>query len=90
MDAINTTTGKVVFTGTNEWWQIVNGSEEITTGEPFCGDWEEAAEIAETNTDDGESWVCVVESVDDRHSAIKIGDYACCDGNGCDVVFVRL
>lgn len=88
---MNATNGKVVFTGTSDWWQIVNGNDEIVCdAEPFTGEWEQAAELAEINVDDDESWVSVVTHVDERHTAIKVGDYACCDGYGCDVIFVRL
>ena len=82
--------GKVVFTGTSDWWQIVSENEiEIDDGN-FDAAAEQAAEIAGTNIDDAESWVAQVTDVAERHSAIKIGDYACCDGYGCDVFFVRL
>jgi hypothetical protein len=83
-------TGRVVFTGTADWWRIVSDRGEVVTGEPWKGDWERAAGVAGIDTDDTESWVCRVVEVDDRHAAIRPGDYACCQGIGSDVAFVRL
>lgn len=84
------TRGKVVFTGTSEWWQIVSRNE-ITTDEGCWNvDSEVAANLAELNLEDAECWVARVTDVSERHSAIKVGDYVCCQGIGSDVVFVRL
>lgn len=80
----------VVYTATRDWYQIVDRSGELVLGEPWEGEWERAAEIAEIDVDDGESWVCRVEEIADRHSAIHVGDYCCCQGIGADMVFVRL
>ncbi len=87
-----TETSRVVFTASWAWWEIVSRDEEIVTDdENACtGRWEEAASLAGTNIDYDDSWVVRVTEVDDRHSAIRPGDYACCDGHGSDVVFVRL
>ncbi len=83
-----TQTGRVVFTGTYQWWEIVG--DEIATGEPWEGRWEAAAEVAGLDLTDEEAWVVRVEEVADRHTAIRVGDYACCQGYGSDVEFVRL
>lgn len=81
---------KVIFTGTADWWQIVS-KEEIKIDEGnWGGDYEAAFEAAELNADDDESWVACVTEVSDRHSAIKVGDYVCCQGIGDVVIFVRL
>jgi hypothetical protein len=83
-------TGRVAFTGTADWWRIVSDRGEVVTGEPWEGDWERAADVADLDLDDEESWVCRVTEVDDRHTAIRPGDYVCCQGIGSDVDFVRL
>jgi hypothetical protein len=84
-------TDRVAFTGTAEWWRIVSGSGEVVcTEDAFTDEWERAADVAGIDTDDTESWVCRVVEVDDRHAAIRPGDYACCQGIGSDVAFVRL
>jgi len=85
-------TSRVVFTASWEWWEIVSRDEEIVTDDEsvWTGRWEEAASLAGTNIQDYESWVVQVTEVADRHPAIRPGDYACCDGYGSDVVFVRL
>ena len=84
-------TSRVVFTASWEWWEIVSRDEEIVTEEDaWTGRWEDAAAIAGTNIDYDDSWVVQVTEVADRHPAIRPGDYACCDGYGSDVVFVRL
>lgn len=87
-----TETSRVVFTASWAWWEIVSRDGEVVTDDESCwtGRWEDAASIAETNIDDSESWVVQVTEVADRHPAIRPGDYACCDGYGSDVVFVRL
>lgn len=89
-----TTTNKasrVVFTGTREWWEIVGRDEEVVAAdECFPAGWQRAAELAEIDVDDPESWISQVTEVAERHSAIKVGDYACCQGIGSDVIFVRL
>lgn len=82
--------GRVVFTATHDWWEIVSRDEEIATGDAWPAGYEAAAAIAGTNLDDEESWVCRVVGDTGRHAAIKAGDYVCCDGYGSDVVFVRL
>lgn len=82
---------RVVFTGTHGWYEIVERDGELALSEEtFPAGWEAAAEAAGVNVDDGESWVALVEEVAERHGAIRPGDYACCDGHGCDVAFVRL
>jgi hypothetical protein len=83
-------TGRVVFTGTADWWRIVSDRNEVVTGEPWKGDWGRAADVAGIDEGDEESWVAVVTEVDDRHAVIRPGDYACCQGIGSDVAFVRL
>lgn len=80
---------QVVFTGSADWWQIVSQREEVEIDDGCTGDWEPAAAEAGTNLDCEESWVARVTHVDDRHTAIKVGDYVCCDGIGSEVVFVR-
>lgn len=85
-----TTTGKVVFTGTSDWWQIVSQGEiEIGDG---CWDAnaERAAAIAEIDVDCEESWVARVTEVNERHTGLRVGDYACSSGIGDDVIFVRM
>ncbi len=83
--------GKVVFTGTASWWEIVTDRSEIVCeSDTFTGEWRAAAEVAEIDVDDTESWVAVVTDAVNRHPAVKVGDYACCGGPGCDVIFVRL
>lgn len=81
--------GKVVFTGTEDWWEIVSQGE-IEVSDAWPAGWERAADAADLNTDDEESWVCRVGKVDARHTAIQPGDYVCCQGYGSDVVFVRI
>ena len=84
-----TKTDRVVFTATAEWWQIRGG--DFTLADAWQGaDCERAAGVAEIDTDDTESWVCQIEAVDEEHTAIRAGDYVCCQGIGDDVVFVRL
>lgn len=73
-----------------DWWRIVSDRGEVVTGESFQGNYERAAFIAGIDLDDPESWVAVVTAVDDRHNAIRPGDYVCCQGIGSDVAFVRL
>ena len=86
-----TTTGRVVFTGTADWFRIVADNGEIVTGDAWIGaNCDRAALVAELDTEDAESWVAPVTEVDARHTAIQVGDYACCQGIGADVVFVRL
>lgn len=85
--------GKVVFTGTWDWWQIVSrdGEIEISNGGEYTADHQTAGAIANLNEDDEESWVARVTEVAERHSAIRVGDYAVApNGIGGDVVFVRL
>lgn len=83
-------TGRVVFEATHDWWQIVCRREEIETGQTWSGRWGEAAGVADIDPDDPESWVEQVTSVAERHEAIQVGDYVCCQGVGSDVRFVRL
>lgn len=84
------TTPRVVYTGDSSWWDIVSRGE-IEVGESDWGPREtEAAEVADLNLDDPECWSAVVTYVDPRHSAIRVGDFACCGGCGDDVQFVRL
>lgn len=87
-----TKTGRVVFTGTWDWWQIVSRDEiDLDDSGTYDRDHEAAGELAELNQDDEESWVARVTAVDERHSAIRVGDYAVApNGIGGDVVFVRL
>lgn len=84
------TAGKVVFTGTWQWWEIVSQYEIETTESYWSANAERAAGIAGTDAGDDESWVCRVIGDTGRHTAIREGDYACCRGYGSDVVFVRL
>lgn len=80
---------RVVFTATADWWQIRGG--DFTLADAWQGaDCERAADVAGIDTDDSEAWVCLIEEVDEEHTAIRAGDYACCQGIGDDVVFVRL
>lgn len=78
-----------VFTGTYDWFQIVERRKEIVLADGTPPGWEESAEAAEIDPDDPESWVAEVKSVDERHSAIRPGDHVCCQGIGSDVIFVR-
>lgn len=82
---------RIVFTGTWDWWQSVSQGE-IEIGESLWDENEEtAAAAAGLNEDDPESWVAPVTEVAERHTAIRVGDYAVCpEGIGGDVVFVRL
>ena len=90
--ATKSKTGRIVFTGTWDWWQIVCRDEvEISGGDEYTVDHQAAGEIAGLNLDDEESWVAAVTEVAERHSAIRVGDYAVApNGIGGDVVFVRL
>ena len=88
MDKIKTDLGRCVFTGTADWWQIVSQRGEIELDDDGWND--TAAIVAELNCDCEESWVSKVTEVDPRHTAIRVGDYACSDGIGDDVIFVRL
>lgn len=89
--ATTTKTAKTVFTADASWWDIVQtqGGIELEA-EGWKGDWETAADEADIDIDDPESWVVRVAGVDEQHDAIKIGDYACCQGYGDDVIFVRV
>lgn len=84
------TRGKVVFTGTSDWWRIIEGSEIALHTDAWMDDSEIAANLADLNLEDPECWVARVLTVAPRHAAIKPGDYACCQGVGADVTFVRL
>ena len=86
---MTTQADRVVFTETAEWWQIRGA--DFTLADAWQGaDCERAAAVAGIDTDDSESWTCRVKQVDEEHSAIRVGDYLCCQGIGGDVVFVRL
>jgi hypothetical protein len=82
---------RVIFTATSDWWQIVSRDCEIETegGDCFPQGWEDVFVAAGIDGDDPESWCALVTEVAPRHSAIKIGDLACCQGVGDDVYFVR-
>lgn len=87
-----TKNARVVFTGTWDWWQIVSRDEiEISDDGSYTAEHQAAGQAAELNEDDDESWVAQVTEVAERHSAIRVGDYAVApNGIGGDVVFVRL
>lgn len=86
---MTTTKGEVVYTATNDWWQI--RSDDFTLSDAWeSADCERAAEVAGINTDDDESWACRIEAVGDERIAIKVGDYVCSQGIGDEVIFVRL
>ena len=80
---------RVVFTATSEWWQICEG--DFTLASAWCGaNCERAASAAEIDVDDPESWAARIEEVDEAHTALRAGDYVCCQGIGEDLIFVRL
>jgi hypothetical protein len=80
----------IVYTATHHWYEIVSARGEVVLDE---GHWDDeairAARIAGIKIDDADSWVCRVVGDTGRHTAIRAGDYACSDGYGCDVIFVR-
>lgn len=81
---------KIVYTAPWQWWEIVSKNGEIETGDTWPSGYEEACAVAGTNLDDEESWCAQIKEVSPRHSALRVGDYVCCDGFGSDVVFVRV
>jgi hypothetical protein len=89
---------KIIYRGSSSWWGIVGSVPIDWDDKPQIAltdfndseSWNRAAAVAGLDTDDEECWVQIVTHVDDRHSAIWVGDFACCQGIGCDVVFVRL
>ena len=84
-----TEAGRVVFTATADWWQI-RGDDFALAEILNDGAEARAADVAGIDLGDSESWVCRIESVSEDHTAIRAGDYACCQGVGDDVIFVRL
>lgn len=88
---------RVVKTCTHGWYEIVRRDAELVLSEEWPSDEivSRAAAVAKsedaTLLDDCEEfWVARVEEVAERHSAIRVGDYAVCEGHGSDVYFVRL
>jgi hypothetical protein len=79
----------IVFTGTYAWLRVVERAGELELSKRQPPGWEEAALTAGLDASDPESWVARVEAVAPWHSAIKPGDFACCQGVGSDVVFTR-
>lgn len=76
-----------------DWWEIVTRHrDEIEVDDPVCGDvelWDAAAEVAGYDPNDPEVWVSAISRVDERHTAIHVGDLVVFGGYGADVVFVR-
>jgi len=84
---------KVVFEGSADWWEVVRRDGEVVVSDDWPADWgtqDAVAKIAGVDLDDPEAWVAEVLDVDRRHEVLQRGDYACSQGVGSPVYFVRL
>ena len=82
---------KVIWTCTWHAFEIHTKNGTIVLDSEFSNRHEDALEA--TDVIDGahglEEWSADVVSVDPIHTALQIGDVACCNGYGADVYFVR-
>jgi len=82
---------KVVFTCTWHAFEIHANNGTIVLDSEFSNRHDDALEVADVIVRDGdwEEWSGDVVEIDQIHTALQIGDVACCNGYGADVYFVR-
>ena len=87
---MQTVASRVVFEAAPAWWDHVTRTGDVVVGQKWMGDWRKAAEVAGIELHNTTSWVVRLEQVADRHTAIRAGDYACCEKDKKPVYIVRL
>lgn len=87
---MTTATERIVFEGPAAWWKTIKEINEVVVGPTWTGDWKRAAAAAGLDTNKPTAWVAPVEHVAERHTAIRVGDYACFERDNKPIKFVRL
>lgn len=91
MIATTPATHRIVFTATNEWWEL--RQDDFETADDYDAD---AMDFVAASGKDNqfaasceEAFAVTITAVDPEHTAIRVGDVIVSDGIGSDKYFVR-